>query len=302
MSTSSTERLKMGRVAVFVLALLSPMILLASSKTECDWPSGMVFVGLKEDAWQVFKVRDGGKSPVSVDLKTEARNPVMSKDGGSLYYIDDKSDVMKYSFSDNTITTQLASADTKKYSQIELRDNSLCYVLLENGQSINTDIYCQDIISGDITHLIQQRSAQFDPFYKNPWFYYSSVHCVLGCGKIIQEIWRYNTESEEAEQLTLMNSISRSPVIGDNTDWLYFSSNKTGQYHIYKQSLYDVTDVIQLTEGNVSDILPAMYGQNLYFIRKNFNQDNIACLNSKDEIYLLKLPKDVVRIRDMSIQ
>jgi Tol biopolymer transport system component len=146
--------------------------------------------------------------------------------------------------------------------------------------------------------VVTQRSAQFEPYFHAPrTLYYSNVHCTIGCGKIIQEIWRKDLISGEAEQITLLNAIARQPVISGQ--WLYFSSNKAGNFHIWRMSL-ETGRYERLTEGRVTDINPALDRQsNLYFIRHT--PTGTALMQRRTDGTLQTLPKTLENFRDLEI-
>ena len=118
--------------------------------------------------------------------------------------------------------------------------------------------------------MVTQRSAQFEPYFHAPdTLYYANVLCTEGCGRVIQEIWRKNLVSGQAEQLTLMNAIAQQPVVSPDGKWLVFSSDKAGNFHLWRMELA-TRRVEQLTAGRVTDISPAVDGNGeVYFIRRS---------------------------------
>ena len=84
--------------------------------------------------------------------------------------------------------------------------------------------------------------------------------------------------------------------------WLYFSSNAAGNYHIYRQLLTaKQARPEQLTRGAVTDISPAAVDNRLYFIRQQAQGAALMCRSNKGELTMLPLPKGVKQLRDLEI-
>jgi len=277
-----------------------------ADNTHCHhWPQGMVFVGLTEVGWESYGVTKTGQPPEKIALNTEARTPVMSSVSQSVFYLDAAGQVGRYSLKSRKTQILLSPSAEAGYAQPEIDDknNALYIVQLKQGKSVDTDILRLDLATHTTKPLVIQRSAQFEPKLAHPWLYYSSVHCVIGCGKIIQEIWRYHIVGGLAEQITLLNTISRQPTVDPRNKWLYFSSNAAGNYHIYRQSLTDDNrrSPQQLTEGAVTDMSPSLYQDRLYFIRQHSTGADLMCRNAQSEFYQMPLPQGIQAIRDLEI-
>ncbi|GGX65954.1 TolB family protein [Saccharospirillum salsuginis] len=271
-----------------------------------QWPAGMTFVGLTEHGWQTYGVLDPAKGPQVFDLNAEARTPVMASQHAKLAYLDEAGNVLVASPLGNQSETWLEPSTEFAYAQPEWNraNNRLYLVQLKEGQSVDTDIVEFDPVHRSLTPVITQRSAQFEPYLADPWLYYSNVHCVLGCGKIIQEVWRYHVQSGTAEQITLQNSISREPAVDDSESWLYFSGNAAGHFHIYRQSLQegDAARAEKITHGAVTDLSPAPVDNRLYFVRRDARGSALMCRNESGQLHTMDTPAGVKDIRDLEIR
>lgn len=291
-----------------ILLLLASSLLAATAvaddKSCQQWPNGLTFVGLNHGDWQAYAVTKNGQQPQKLVINSEVTTPVLSADNDTLFYMDDAAQISAFSLGSKKTTVLLSPSKTASYAQPEVdeHNNALYIVQLKHGKSVDTDILRLDLSSQTTSPLIIQRSAQFEPMLSTPWLYYSNVHCVLGCGKIIQEIWRYHLVSGDAEQITLLNSISRQPSGDSANQWLYFSSNAAGNYHIYRQSLTQQTSSPErLTDGAVTDISPAIADDRLYFIRQQAKGASLICRTAGGELHTLPLPKGVTQLRDLEI-
>lgn len=290
----------------FVLFLFISFALpVTASENDCEyWPKGMVFVGLTDASWETYAVTKAGQAPQKIAINTEARTPLMSSKNNALFYIDEAAQVSRFSFADKKVDVLLKPSKEASYAQPEIdEDNNALYIVqLKQGNSVDTDILRLDLATQTITPFIIQRSAQFEPMLSAPWLYYSHVHCVLGCGKIIQEIWRYHTISGIAEQITLLNNISRQPAVDHNNQWLYFSSNAAGNYHLYRQSLTQNNAPAELlTEGAVTDTAPVIVDNKLYFIRQQAQHVALMCRTQNGELHTMSLPKGITQLRDLEV-
>lgn len=271
-----------------------------------QWPVGMTFVGLTEQGWRTYAVPHGSNEPRIIDLKAEARTPVMTSRQDAIAYLDEAGGVRIASLDGQRRDAGLEPPREFAYAQPEWdRENGALYLVqLKEGQSVDTDIVRFEPESQSLTPVVTQRSAQFEPYLAGLWLYYSHVHCVLGCGQIIQEIWRYHTGSGVAEQITLNNAISRQPAVDDTGAWLYFSSNAAGHFHIYRQSLKTGATVTAepLTEGAVTDLSPAPVDDRLYFVRQRSGGSTLMCRNEAGQLTALDTPMGVTNIRDLEVR
>ncbi len=290
------------RLTLFLL-LFSTNIL---GKSECDaWPRGMVFVGLTDQGWQTFGVSEilseKNDEPVAIPISDEMKTPVLSPSHEQLAYVDAAMDLRLMDL-ESLQSHSLLISDEHTYTQavFDKTAQNLYAVQLKQGNSLDTDIVGFNLNTFEMKSIVIQRSAQFEPHLADDWLYYSNVHCVSGCGAIIQEIWRYHLLQGTAEQLTLLNQISRQPFVDDS--WLYFTSNKLGSYHIYRQSLLKPNTIPeQLTTGEVQDSNPVVKDGNLYFIRQKTAQQQIMCLSKDLKLYEMGLPVGITQVRDLEI-
>ncbi len=294
--------MRLSFLLLFSVLLVSPT---RANQADCDqWPKGLAFVGLTDRGWQTYVVKKTGQQPKKLTINTEVRTPVLSSKNNILFYIDDAAQVSAFYLKGKKAKILLSPSKEASYAQPEIdeENNALYVVQLKQGKSVDTDILRLDLATQATTPLIIQRSAQFEPKLSAPWLYYSNVHCVLGCGKIIQEIWRYHTVSGNAEQITLLNTISRQPTVDEHNQWLYFSSNAAGNYHLYRQSLTQKNSPVeQLTKGAVTDVSPAIVDERLYFIRQQAQNAALMCRTKSGELHSLSLPKGVTQLRDLEI-
>jgi dipeptidyl aminopeptidase/acylaminoacyl peptidase len=291
----------MFKGSIKILVLLLYMNCSFGSKV---WPFGTTFIALTEGEWRLYVVTDRSLGPEYVSTEVEPRSTEYSAINEVIAYFGSDGSMREVDLITGKERVLAKPDDNISYTQPEYgqKGEDLFVVELINGNSQDTDL---GVISKDGNHyrkVVSQRSAQFEPFFKSPnTLYYSNVHCALGCSQIIQEIWRINILTKEAEQLTLLNAMSRQPKLSHDQKWIYFSSNKAGNYHIWRMNL-ETKEYQQLTEGNVTDVDPSLDSDgHLYFIRRSPTGTKVLQLSSKGKILEMGLPDLVSDVRDMEI-
>lgn len=274
----------------------------------------MYFMGYKDNKWLLFykKINDTGFT--SIETASEPRELYFSSEENLIYYLDAESQLRKLVLESNDSATGkqketilFTPSENDSYAQIfwDKASDLLYLVKMPHGKSSEADIVVWD--KGMMKPVVQQISSQFEPFiYDKHWLYYGHVHCSLDCGRIIQEIWRKNLISGEAEQLSLLGQISRQAIVDNKGEWVYFSSNKEGSYNIWRQSLTHTNSLPvaqQVSTGEATDTDPAVTLANeLFFIRHTPKGKALLMQQSKEGVMrLLPLPDGVSEIRNLRI-
>ncbi|MGR9116095.1 MAG: TolB family protein [Gammaproteobacteria bacterium] len=267
-----------------------------------SYPVGLSFVGLSNDQWAIYAAQSGRLAKLS--SASEPRTPIFHNKTQRYAYIGADASLHEVDLQNSADNIVKPSLPGHAYTQPTYDDEGkrLFVVSLKEGTSVDTDILMRE--NGRWRTAVNQRSAQFEPYFQEPsTLYYANVHCTEDCGRIIQEIWRKDLISGIAEQVTLTNSISRQPVVSKDGKDLYFSSNKSGYYHIWRLSLATNT-YHQLTTGAVTDENPALDGDGkLYFIRHTNNRPvAIMQWQERGEPIEIALPARISEIRDLEIR
>lgn len=267
-----------------------------------SYPAGLSFVGLSNDQWAIYAAQSGelDKFPSA----SEPRTPSFHLKTQRYAYIGADASLHEANLQNSADSIVKPSLPGHAYTQPAYDDEGkrLFVVSLKEGASIDTDILIRE--NGRWNIAVNQRSAQFEPYFHGPsTLYYANVHCTEDCGRIIQEIWRKDLIGGIAEQVTLTNSIARQPVLSKDGNDLYFSSNKAGYYHIWRLSLATNT-YHQLTSGAVTDESPALDSDDkLYFIRHaDYRPVAIMQWQEGSEPVEIPLPDGISDVRDLKIR
>lgn len=276
-------------------------LLLMAAPAFGMWPEGMSFVALEQGVWGLYVVPPEERAPRRIATDSEPRTPAYSAASGRIAYVAADGSVREISLADGNSRTILQADRQRAFTQPAYDGaNSMYVVELKEGASVDTDIFRLKS-SGLLDPVVTQRSAQFEPYLFGSELYYANVLCTVGCGKIIQEIWRKDLVSGEAEQLTLTNAIARQPVLSPDGKWLYYSSNFSGNFHIWRQSL-EGGRAERLTSGRVTDLSPALDAVgNLFFIRHSPAGTRLMRLSAGENLLEMPMPPDVQDIRDLEI-
>lgn len=262
--TRGMMKTKLAIATAIIGLLAAPMV------PAQNWVEGMSFVALSGGEWQLYVVPKGARSPQRVPTRSEPRTPTFHAATGVVAFIAADGTLHEQRL-DGTAERLLLKPDAKRaYTQpvYDAAGKRLYVVELKEGASVDTDIVMLDDTRGRHAPVVTQPLAQFDPFAPTERdIYYSNVICTLGCGKIIQEIWHLDVVTGVARQLTLVNDIARQPALDRSGQWLYFSSNRAGHYHIWRVNMA-TREYQPLTNGQVTDTNPNVDAAgNLYFIR-----------------------------------
>ncbi len=285
--------------------LMGIMVLSLTVMAETKaWPEGMSFVGLEHGHWQLFVVLPGSVRPQRIDTVSEPRTPAYHAPTARVAYIDASGNLREKRLSSSDDRVLLAADRKQSFTQPAFsRDGKRLFaVRFAQGISADADIVMVED-GGRVRALVTQPGAQLEPFSSERHLFYSNTLCVVGCGRILQELWRLDLISGEAVQLTLMNSIAREPAATADGDFVYFVSDRDGHYHIWRiQNVAGGGEPERLTNGTVTDTSPALSRSgDLYFIRRSPRGTSLMQhLTDGTEIELVP-PPGITDLRDLEI-
>ena len=258
------------------------------------------FIALEKESWHVIVC---SSTNTCTTLKTEQEPRTYDYDfaTGNLVYI--ASDKNVHIIIDNNESILLKSGKNA-YTEPSFMDNSKKIMLVEliDGNSKKTKIITIDLKHKKIKTLHSQYSTALEPYGNNSKdLYYANVSCVEGCNKIIQEIWHKDLVDKEANQLTLLNTLSHQPRSNKDNSMVYFSSNKKGNYHIWAYNTRTYVST-QLTFGEVTDGFPSPVEAGVYFLRRIKNHVALMYLSKKGDISEVQLKQTYIKIRNLKVK
>jgi len=260
--------------------------------------SPLSFIALEEGSWHVV-VCDETSTCHIVKTEQEPRTYDYDFTTGNLVYI--ASDKNVHLRVDNNETIFLKSAKNA-YTEPSFINHGKNIMLVEliDGNSKKTKLISMNLKNKKQSTLHSQYSTALEPYTNNGIdLYYANVSCVEGCNKIIQEIWHKNRTTQEANQLTLLNTLSHQPRSNKDNSMVYFSSNKNGNYHIW---LYNRHTSKQLTFGKVTDGFPSPAYDGLYFLRRIENYTSLMHLSKDGNLTKVPLKQTYTKIRNLKVK
>lgn len=268
-------------------------------------PKGTSFIGIRDGTWNVYLVQEENTPPQMVKTVSEPRAATFSLKKSAVTYVAADGKIREVNLKDGEDSVLLEQNNKRSFAQPSYNADGtrLLVVDMKDGTSADTEISVLDISKPtSVKQLTSQPASQFEPrFATGQLIVYSSVSCTLGCGSIIQEIWRKNIIRETAEQVTLMNAIARQPVASPDGKWIYFSANKAGGYHIWRVPMSGGNPE-QLTKGAFTDVSPAVAQDGrVCFIRTAANGSSMVCRSTIGEEQVMELPVGVQNIRNLEI-
>ncbi|MFA7061096.1 MAG: hypothetical protein WC156_09780 [Pedobacter sp.] len=292
-------RFAMGEILAFIL--ISAGLCQAASL-----PKGTSFIGFRDGVWNVYLVKDENSPPQSVKTVSEPRAATFSMNKSAVVYVAADGKIREVDLRSAVDRVLLESDKKRTFAQpsYNVDGTKLLMVDMKDGRSGDSKkIALFDIIkAGGVIEVTSQPTSQLEPrFATDQLILYSSVSCTLGCGKIIQEIWRKDIVTETADQVTLLNAIARQPVASSDGKWIYFSSNKAGSYHIWRVAMSGGTPE-QVTKGKVTDVSPVVaHDGRVCFLRTSTNSSGMVCKLTTGEELEMDLPTGVQNIRNLEI-
>lgn len=258
----------------------------------------MSFVGLTEDGWQAFIVRESGQAEV-VDNVDNPRQFTWSPAMDKAVYLTPDGTVIVHENEIATVLVRRTHPDAFTQFRLTNKGQKLLAVRLFNRQSEKTAISVWDTQASRFIDVHQQIGQVFDPYETEKQLYYSAVSCVIGCGLILQEAWLKNMVTQQVQQLTLHNGTLRYPTPDIPRQRLVYSLNTSSQYHLWQVD--DLGRHRQLTHSLSSDIWPSVTaGGDIYFIRRGASGGILMVMNTAGDAVPIVLPH-VQDIRDLEI-
>ncbi len=297
-------------IIVLITSVVAPQSNALAETSLDNISETLYFMGFKDNEWILFYKNPGDAHFQSIKTASEPRELYFSPEEKLVYYIDAETRLrqfMQNHASKEIILFTPSGNDSIAQLYWDKASKRLYMVKMPHGKSSEADIVVWD--KGVIKPVVRQISSQFEPYVYKQWLYYGSVHCSLDCGHIIQEIWRKNLVSGQAQQLTLLGNISRQPIVDNKGKWVYFSSNKQGYYHIWRQSLSIDKErhaAQQISDGDATDTDPAISSDGrLFFIRHDqgrafLMRKNVSNFKTSKAIPVA-LPEGVSEIRNLRI-
>lgn len=267
-------------------------------------PAGTVFVGLDGSGWKLYFVPESGAAPNAVPTETEPRTPSYDPQSGRIAYIaaDGSLLVSKPDGSEKTRLLPASDAHTFTQPAYAPASGALYVVALSDGNSADTALWCVDP-DGDVERpALEQRFAQFEPHVAaDGYVYYGNAHCAGGCGRVIQEIWRFDPVSGQARQLTLRNAYSREPATSPSGKLLFYASNVAGSFDIWRQAL-DGGEPTRLTHSDANDLSVSIDAEGgVYFVRRAPDAVRVMRIREGGRPEQVPLPAPIRDVRSLRV-
>ncbi|HHL45985.1 MAG TPA: hypothetical protein ENJ24_05430 [Gammaproteobacteria bacterium] len=290
---------------LMVVALTFAVIAVQTRANE-PWPVGMSFVALQDGKWQLFVVPPGKQRPQRVSLMHEPRTPAYSPSIGKIAYISPQGDVLLHDLATGRESALLEARADTGYTQPSFAagKNHLLLVELQQGRSRSTRILAIDLQTGEQAVWSQQRSAQFHPLAVGDFLYYTNVHCVENCaGRYVHEIWAKNLISQDARQLTLLNTLTQQPAVAADGGVLYVSSEKQGGKQIWKCALNNEPPLSceSMTSGGVADTHPVVSTDGTVYFLRLLSDGRHAIMRAVGKARAAAMQTEMTDIRDLEI-
>lgn len=251
----------------------------ASELPISELPKGLSIIGLSEGNWNLY-VENSGKLTSLEDIDSP-RTAAYHQSTQQVAYVGVDGLLRLKNLNTGAIKELKSVSGNSRFTQPTFSlDGSWLYVVeLPQGKSRRTNIIGFDLYAvadsavadEDAQHgVVRKRTAQFDPAAgADSYLFYTTAICVDDCEGMIWELWRRSLVDATQKQLTLMNALATQPHLGHD-GLLYFSSNASGKFQIWRMQPEVGAKAHQLTSAGFRDSEPVTSNNgDLFFIRKS---------------------------------
>lgn len=221
----------------------------------------IAFVASLKGNWDIFLVDQSGHNLVQLtDTPYDENEPRWSADRKNLVY----------SASDGKL--HVIDVETGQSHQVLVEDDSgkktspsfspdgkkIVYVHFKPERADDTELAIFDLDRNTNRKFSDQYGPLFFPSWSpnGKYIVYTTGHCSMDCGRIIQELWIASTKGNYARQVLMTNSHCLQPVWSSDSKKIAFASDKSGNFDIWLLSL-DNWGLKQLTKDPHLDTSPA---------------------------------------------
>ena len=262
----------------------------------------MAFLAYNKKDWVVVVTQEDGTTK-EIKLEQEPHSYDYNFKTGQILYIGSDATLRLY---DKGRERELKlPVTTSSYTQpgFSCKKDMAYAVELIDGNSKSTQIVLLDLKDDSLKTVVRQNSSQFEPSEINDrTLLFTNLVCNNGCGKLIQEIWKKDMILGESNQLTLLNAFSNNPSVYPGGHWLFFSSNKNGNYHIWGKDLNAEGRSIPMTTGTDTDTFAKAIGHGAFlYIRQSKSNYSVMYGDIKGKSHEIKLLKQYNKIRQLKV-
>ena len=251
-------RVSMTMVAAVIMWSVTPVILLSQPDSPA---SKLAFVANLDGNWDLFIANDDGTGLERLtQTPYDEQSPCLSLDGREIAYASSDGYLRIMDLESRAVET-LPKADTTTIESqpcFAPTQDKMVYVVFSGEGMDDSDLGIHDR-KDDVSRLFfSQVSVQLFPAWSPDGreIAYANVHCSLGCGRIIDELWVVDSNARLARQILLTNSHCLRPSWSPAGDRIAFSSDMAGNFDIY---VFDLTtdSLSQVTTHPAGDTNPS---------------------------------------------
>ncbi|MGH8177223.1 MAG: hypothetical protein ACREV5_13265 [Steroidobacter sp.] len=300
-SPSSRSIEPRARASAQCAGLAAALACLSSHADVAGVPKELLFVGLTHGEWRLI-VGEGSAAPRRIDSVSEPRTPAYSLKRNRIAYVSSAGELREIDLISGADSVLLKPSREIAFTQPAYRPESdeIYVVALRGASSVDTDIVRVDRSAQRTVPLLRQRSAQFEPSFTRDGarMLYSNVVCGSECPKIVQELWSMDVVGGVAEQITLLNSVSRQAAAGGG-DRIVFASSKSGHYQLWGIDAAGASPR-RLTESPAVDESPVIGDAGeIYFVRRTAAGGGLMRVDVSGRAQSVALPDSISDVRDV---
>ena len=265
-------------------------------------PVNMGIVGLIDGTWSVHlsDKSNGRWIPISTDQ--EVRTFVFSHAQQRLLYAAADGSVRNRDLNNDRDSELVGAGQHLRQPYLTAGDGTFYAVQFKGGASGDTSIVrINEDAPETPVPVVTQPGAVFSPTLdkRGKLLFYTVAHCTERCGRIIQEVWRKDLISGQADQMTLIGAMSSDPVAGVFPDIFYFSLQSENEESVVRFE-YESGEITKRFQVGKRNRRPTLDGEGqLHFLTDIDGRVVIARFNSKDEGCYFPLPNTFDDAREL---
>ncbi len=198
---------------------------------------GIAFVANMDGNWDLFYSDEEGKKPVRLTSTAyDEKDPSWSLDGKHIVFATSDGKLNIVSIPEGVVRQlKIGGPDTAKFApSFSSKGKKIAYVTFKSNEGDDTDLMVYDLDTQKHQNVLDQYGLQLWPVWSpgNGRLLYTSTHCNLECGTLIQELWVADPAGGWARQILMTGAMCRQPAWSPSGKRIAFCSDKSGNFDI----------------------------------------------------------------------
>lgn len=221
----------------------------------------IAFVANAEGNWDLFALDEkAGNVVEATSTVYDEVEPCWSRDRRRSVYStsDGRLEIMDFRTKERCAVSIGGKRGRNTSASFSPDSRELVYVHLKPEEADDSELAVFDLEANTHTPFLDQFGPQLFPDWSpdGKQIVYTSAHCGMECGRVIQELWIAEVNGRSARQLLMTNSHCTHPIWSRDGKRIAFSSDMNGNFDIWVVTVED-GHLEQITSDPHLDTSPA---------------------------------------------